>query len=163
MLWISVANVIVQSCICVILLLGFGMARLQLRAAANANKATNFFDLVSYLQRPEIREARSKVLSLGADYSSWKDDQEAKKAAQQVASSFDIAAVAMKHGLIDAAVFSEPWKTSVLSTFVVLREFVADMQRQRGDDMYFAHYVGLARYLDDRASGDSPPYGVQFL
>jgi len=125
------------------------------------NQASNFFDLVAYLQREEVRDARRQVHKLG-NFDEWRDDKKSIEAAQQVGSSYDIAAVAIKNSLINARVFAEPWRTSICSTYKVIKDYIKDRQEKTDDCMYLAHYVGLARWLKGEAPQKNDPYGVSF-
>lgn len=145
---------------------GVHFAKEQIKKTVAANKASNFFALVAYLQREEVREARRQVHNLGP-YDTWRFNKEACEAAQQVASSFDIAAVAMINGLIDAEVFAMPWGPAIESTYEVVKGYIKDRQDESGHRIYLAHYVWLARLMKSQSHkweferpNETEPYAV---
>lgn len=161
LLLLQCIGVTLQAVTALLIAVGFYVAYGQLKATVAANKASNFFDLVGCLQRQEVRDARKKVHNL-EDYRDWRDKQNCVEAAQQVGSSFDIAAVAMKSGLIEPRVFAEPWKTAICSTYDIIKDYIKERQQKTRDRMYLAHYVGLARLLKGEPPGPEGPYGVPF-
>ena len=162
-IWVQVGTLFVLTITFIVFVFGLFLAKKQIKAITTSAKATNFFYLISYLQSEKVREARELVHKLeGQHYNSWKQDPDKTKAAQLVASSFDITAVVMKAELINIHIFSTPWKTAICSTYDILKDYVKDRQTKTNDNNYLAHYVGLVHFLQDKPIPVDGPCGVQF-
>ena len=146
-----------------VLLLAAGLViyLMQRNATLAASRADNFFALVSFLQRDEVREARKFVMNElpSSPISSW--PEEADRKAQLVASTYDIAAVAIHHRLLQSEAFSIPWSPSIVACYKQLEEFIRVRQDERGR-LCFAHFVGLAIHLEPHLASEGGPYGVTF-
>src|ERR1017187_9097172 len=72
----------------------------QLRAMRHASSAQNILAVVSFLQAQDVRDARRVVRKtlIGRPFTSWTADEE--RAAALVCSTYDIAAIMIRRGLV---------------------------------------------------------------
>ena len=110
----------------------------QLRAMRAASAGQNILTLVSFLQTPDVRSARHRLLVItrGKAYDAW--DHEDRAAASLVASSYDIAGITIRLNVVRAEPFLDNWGPSIVGCYQILQPFIAEMRRAMG-----------ARYWDD--------------
>jgi hypothetical protein len=101
----------------------------QLRAMRHASAAQNMLALVNFLQTEDVRDARRVVRKdlVGRPFSSWKPEEE--RAAALVCSTYDVAAIVMRQGLVPSAPFIENWGPSIKHCHEVLKDYIIDMRK----------------------------------
>jgi hypothetical protein len=105
----------------------------QLKVMRQAAEGQSLLSLVQYLQAPHLREARRCVLAhlRGRQVSTWTDEE--RSAASAVASSYDIAAIIIKSGLVYAEIFLDNWGPSIVRCHEVVALHVRDLRKSMGD------------------------------
>ena len=110
----EIANLIVQSLIWLAMIATFIVYALQLRAMRKSSEGQNFLSLVDYLQAQDVREARRVVRTTLKEKVSrsepWNDSEE--RAASLVCSTYDVAAILIRSGVVP----SKPFRNGVKST-----------------------------------------------
>lgn len=87
---------------------------LQFRKLSRSGTATAFTDILQWLQREDIRQARRYLMSTlkDKDYSKWIEYD--KKKAEQVCSTYDVAGVMAKKHLIKKYFVVDKWADSIV-------------------------------------------------
>jgi hypothetical protein len=101
----------------------------QLRAMRQASTAQNVLAVVNLLQGQDVRDARRVVrkVLVGRSFTSWTADEE--RAAALVCSTYDIAAILIRQGLVPPAPFVEDWGPSIKHCHEVLRDYIVEMRK----------------------------------
>jgi hypothetical protein len=101
----------------------------QLESARDASSAQNILALTNFLQAPEVRTAREVVRVNLAEkpYDNWTQDE--RREAARVCSTYDVAAIIIRMGLVPREPFVENWGPSIRHCFEVTKPFLEEMQR----------------------------------
>jgi hypothetical protein len=101
----------------------------QLQSARDASSAQNILALTNFLQAPEVRAAREvvRVNLAQKHFQDWNDDE--RREAARVCSTYDVAAIIIRLGLVPREPFVENWGPSIRHCFEVTRPFIEEMQR----------------------------------
>jgi len=101
----------------------------QLQAGRDASSAQNILSLTNFLQAPEVRAARETVRAQldSKDFEHW-DDSERRKASM-VCSTYDVAAIIIKMGLVPPEPFVENWGPSIRHCYEVTKPLIVEMQK----------------------------------
>ena len=101
----------------------------QLRAMRSASVAQNILATVNFLQAPEVREARRAVRRTlrGKALNDWHEAEE--RAATLVCSTYDVAGILIRLGLVPAEPFVDNWGPSIRDCHELLEPFIREMQR----------------------------------
>ena len=146
----EIANLSLQLLVWLAMLATFWVYYRQLHTMQNASTAQNFLSLINYLQAKEVQEARRLVRKhlVGKPHTTWTPDEE--RAAAITCSSYDVAAILIRQGLIPAAPFLENWGPSVKHCYEVLGDYLREMQKNSGPH-YWNDFVWLnsevAKYI----------------
>ena len=127
----EIANLIVQSLIWLAMIATFIVYALQLRAMRKSSEGQNFLSLVDYLQAQDVREARRVVRTTLKEKVSNSEplcDSE-DRAASLVCSTYDVAAILIRSGVVPAKPFIENWGPSIRDCYEVLRPYIKKMQQ----------------------------------
>lgn len=126
----EIANLAVQSLIWLAMLATFLIYALQLRAIRQASKGQNMLSLINFLQAQDVREARRVVRTTLREKASksqrWNDSEE--RAASLVCSTYDVAAILLRSGVVPLKPFIENWGPSIRDCYEVLRPYLKRMQ-----------------------------------
>lgn len=126
----EIVNLIVQSLIWLAMIATFIVYALQLKAMRQSSRGQNILSLVNYLQAQDVREARRVVRKTLKEKSSksepWNDSEE--RAASLVCSTYDVAAILIRSGVIPSKPFMENWGPSIRDCYEVLRSYIKRMQ-----------------------------------
>ena len=101
----------------------------QLQATRGAASAQNILALTSFLQAPEVRAAREtvRVKLAKKDFSTWSEDE--RREASRVCSTYDVAAIIIRLGLVPSEPFVQNWGPSIRHCFEVTKHLIEEMQR----------------------------------
>ncbi|MCI0579166.1 MAG: hypothetical protein L0332_07005 [Chloroflexi bacterium] len=101
----------------------------QLRTMQKASDAENFLALINFVQASEVREARFQVRrhisKLQRDQWSANDEE----AASLVASTFDIAGMLIRHGLVPPKPFLDNWGPTIVACYEVLGGYIQELRQ----------------------------------
>src|SRR3972149_12053393 len=126
----EIANLIVQGLIWLAMIATFIVYALQLKAMRKSSQGQNILSLVNYLQAQDVREARRVVRTTLKEKVSksepWNDSEE--RAASLVCSTYDVAAILIRSGVVPSKPFMENWGTSILDCYEILRSYIKNMQ-----------------------------------
>ena len=126
---IQVTNLIIQTIISVAMVATFLVYYFQLRAMRSASAAQSILSLVIFLQAADVRTARGVVRKdlVNKTRKAWSADEEFH--ASLVCSSYDVAAILIRKGLVESETFLDNWGPSIKHCYEVLREYVQEMQK----------------------------------
>ena len=104
----------------------------QLKVMRSASDAQNILAVVNLLQREDVRSARRIVRQEleGLMFSLWTPEH--KTAAALVCSSYDMAAILIKNGLVPADIFIKEWGPSIIHCRDILNDYLVEMRRLKG-------------------------------
>ena len=126
----EIANLIVQGLIWLAMIATFIVYALQLKAMRKSSQGQNILSLVNYLQAQDVREARRVVRTTLKEKVSksepWNDSEE--RAASLVCSTYDVAAILIRSGVVPSKPFMENWGPSILDCYEILRSYIKNMQ-----------------------------------
>ena len=133
----QVANLIIQSIISVAMVATFLVYFFQLRAMRSASSAQSILSLVTFLQAADVRAARGVVRKdlFNKPIKDWSEDEVFH--ASLVCSSYDVAAILMKKGLVEADTFIDNWGPSIKHCFEILKEYIQDMQKPENSGPHY--------------------------
>jgi len=132
---------------------GFLAAAVALRQARRLSRAQNFFSLAQFLQAPDVRDARRRILDAqdcGSIPTRWLDpeagpeDHQLVQAAGLVASSYDLTGRVVELGYVDREPFLDDWGPSIKKLHKVLGPFLRERRVQHADNRYFDNFERLA-------------------
>ena len=114
--------------------------RRQLETSKEAATASNILGVVNFLQDEQVRKAREVVRKRlrSKTYNDW--DEEEKREAARVCSTYDVAAILIRSKLVPMKLFVENWGPSIEDCYDILKPYIEEMQRPE--------HSGPA-YLDD--------------
>lgn len=134
------ANLLLQTLVWIAMVVTFVVYYLQLRAMRHAAHGQNILALVNFLQTEEVRVARGVVRKTlrGKPFATWDHDDE--RAASLVCSSYDVAGILIRQGVVLGAPFVDNWGPSIQECFETLEPYVRKMQQPENSG---------AKYWDD--------------
>ncbi len=150
----QVANLIIQTIISVAMVATFLVYYFQLRAMRSASAAQNILSLVTFLQAADVRIARGVVRKglVNKPMSEWTADEVFH--ASLVCSSYDVAAILIRKGLVESETFLDNWGPSIEHCFDVLREYIQEMQKpENSGPNYWDDFVWLHEQVRCRKKG----------
>lgn len=130
------AQIVIQSAAVVALLLTFYVYYRQLRtmgaqlqAAREASAAQNILALTNFLQASEVRAAREIVRARLSkkEFGNWNEEE--RREAARVCSTYDVAAIIIRMGLVPAKPFVENWGPSIRHCYEVTKPLIEEMQK----------------------------------
>ena len=166
------ASTVVQDIAAIATAAGFVVAAIALFQAKRVSRAQNFFTLTTFLQDPEVREARRRVLDAHDDGSVpevWQEvevDTDAFKvvlAAGPAASSYDLTGRVVELGYVDYEPFLDDWGPSIKKVFRTLRPFILERREQHRDDRYFDNFERLVESVRCWENARSSPKALRRL
>ena len=103
--------------------------RRQLKASETASTGQNILALINFLQDEEVRQARETAIKTlnSKPVDEWTEDEE--KAAARVCSTYDVAAIIMRLGMVPMAPFQENWGPSIRNCYETLEPYIREMQK----------------------------------
>jgi len=126
----EIANLIVQSLIWLAMIATFIVYALQLIAMRKSSEGQNILSLVNYLQAQDVREARrivrTTIKEKNLKSEAWNDSEE--RAASLVCSTYDVAAILIRSGVVPSKPFVENWGPSIRDCYEVLSSYIKNMQ-----------------------------------
>ncbi|MCB2228095.1 MAG: hypothetical protein KQH53_15550 [Desulfarculaceae bacterium] len=119
---------------------------LHLQTTRHAAKGQNLIAITNYLQKMEVRDARTHVITVLSrkDYEEW--DEEDKRLASLVCSTYDFAAIFMSQKLYDSDLFYDTYGASVCKCFQAVKphcEYIWDPNR--GGPAYWKNLPKIAK------------------
>lgn len=101
----------------------------QLKVDRGASSAQNILALTNFLQAPEVRSARETVRTklVNKEYTLWDDAERSE--ASMVCSTYDVAAIIIKLGLVPSQPFVENWGQSIRHCYEVTKALIDEMQK----------------------------------
>ena len=118
----------------------------QLCAMRRERADQNLLALVSFLQSPDVRQARGtvrKVLST-KQHADWTDEE--RDDAATTCSSYDIAAILASNAVVSRDILIEHWSPSIKECFEVCEPYIQEMRRSSGNK-YWDDFELLYRTL----------------
>ncbi|MFZ0034317.1 MAG: hypothetical protein WAK60_04945 [Sedimentisphaerales bacterium] len=103
--------------------------RQQLNSSHEATTAQSILALMNFLQDDKVRAARATVIKSLSRKKMEDWSEEEKNAASKVCSTYDIAAILIKMGLVPSKPFVENWGPSIKKCYKVLEPFISEMQK----------------------------------
>lgn len=103
----------------------------QLQVARDASVAQNILALTNFLQAPEVRAAR-EIVRVGLakkPFANWKDKE--RREASRVCSTYDVAAIIIRMGLVPPTPFVENWGPSICHCYNVTKPLIEEMQKPK--------------------------------
>jgi hypothetical protein len=133
----QVANLIIQTIISVAMVSTFLVYYFQLRTMRSASAAQSILSLVTFLQATDVRTARGVVRKdlVNKTRKDWSDEEEFH--ASLVCSSYDVAAILIRKGLVEPETFLDNWGPSIKHCYEVLREYVQEMQKPENSGPHY--------------------------
>lgn len=125
----------------------------QLSALRDSSKAQNLLEVVNFLQGNEVRAARAVVREQlrNKEMSKW-DDLE-RQAASRVCSTYDVAAILLREGLVPIEPFADNWGPSIKDCYEVLLPYITEMQApSRSGPEYWNDFGWLYQQVAARRS-----------
>src|SRR5438552_12042568 len=100
----------------------------QLDSVRDASRAQNILSVINFLQSEDVRSARTIVRRdlRGKPMAEW--DNLEQQAASRVCSTYDIAGILLREGLVPLAPFLDNWGPSIRDCYVVLLPYIRKMQ-----------------------------------
>jgi hypothetical protein len=128
--------------------LQFKVMKDQLQETQKASRAQNFLSVVNYLQSEHIRKARTFVLEIlrfkqFIQWSDWNDEERSE--ASKVCSSYDVAAIVVKQGLVPKEIIVDNWGPSIRQCYSILKPFIEDAQIRNKSTEYWNDFEWLAK------------------
>lgn len=116
--------------------------RQQLEASDSAAKGQNFIALMNFLQDEEVRDARRFVITKlsSKPLSDWTEED--GQIAARVCSTYDMAGLLAREGLIPQAPLVNSWKSGIEKCYEVLTPYIIVMQKKNGPS-YWAGFDWL--------------------
>jgi len=101
----------------------------QLEASRSANSAQNILSLVTFLQAPDVRMSREvmRIKLAKKSFDRWTDDE--RSDASRVCSTYDVAAILVRLGLVPIRPIVETWGHSIRHCYEVATPLILEMQR----------------------------------
>lgn len=101
----------------------------QLQASRDGATAQNILALTNFLQAEEVRAAREivRVTLANKNFSSWTPEE--RREASRVCSTYDVAAIIIRMGLVSREPFVENWGPSIRHCYEVTKPLVEEMQK----------------------------------
>lgn len=119
---------------------------LHLRTTRHAVKGQNLIAITNYLQKMEVRDARTHVITIlrHRPYKHW--NAEDKRLASLVCSTYDFAAIFMKEKLYDPDLFYDTYGASVCKCFKVVEPHFHHIRHPaRGGLAYWKNLPKIAK------------------
>lgn len=103
----------------------------QLITMRDAAKGQNILALVNFLQDKPVRDARTTVIETLAEIpmSVWIKNEKYKEDASTVCSTYEVAAVIIRLGLVPPEPFVDDWGPSIIKCYEKLKPFIQEMQK----------------------------------
>jgi hypothetical protein len=121
--------------------------RQQLNFSHEATTAQSILALINFLQDDKVRAARATVIKSLSRKKMEDWSEEEKNAASRVCSTYDIAAVLIKMGLVPSKPFVENWGPSIKKCYKILEPFISEMQKpQNAGPDYWNDFGDLYKY-----------------
>ena len=118
----------------------------QVELARSASLAQNTLSLINYLQSPDLQEARRIVIQKLAksEYSGWKQSDDRIRSASEVISSYDVAAIVIRLGIVHREVFLDNWGPSIEVCYQVCKPLIEELQQPKNrGPRYWNDFVWL--------------------
>lgn len=148
-LWIQIASTILITCTLVVYVF-------QLRAMRSASNAQNILAVLTFLQQPDVREARRIVYTtlVGKPINLWTDEE--KRVASLVYGTYDLAGMLIKSGFVPKALFVNNWGASIIKSYNILEPFLIELRTNSTGTKYGDHM----KWLRDEALRNGITRGI---
>jgi hypothetical protein len=102
----------------------------QLETARSASTAQHVLALATFLQAEHVRDAREQVrVRLGSKaFLDW--DHDDRRHASRVCSTYDVAAIVIRMGLVPAEPFVHNWGPSIIACYKIAKPLIDELQRE---------------------------------
>ncbi len=109
----------------------------QLAEMRNASRAQNLLSLVQFLQAPDVRAARKmvRVELPKVPFEQW-DKERDWSFASTVCSSYDVAGIVLREGLVTTHPIVENWGSSIRDCYHTCEPFIKEMRRTSGENYW---------------------------
>jgi hypothetical protein len=136
-------------------------ARRQLEATRRASEGQAVLSIVTFLQIPQVREARAIVRNMNRP-SDWESEWSKKEqnAVSLVCSSYDAAAMLITSGLVEAEPFTTTWGPSIIACYDVCEPYVLSMRERASGSTYWSSFEAVARAASEKLPLPLPPRPV---
>jgi len=134
--------------------------RAQLDEARRSTMAQSFMSLINFLQQDPVREAREIVIRTlrNRPYETW--DVKQLRSASKVCSTYDVASILIKMGLVPVDPVAENWGPSIVACYEICEPHIANLQRPEEsgptywDDFYWLYMEAKKRLPPSISSYD---------
>ncbi len=126
----------------------------QLQAAREASSAQNILSLTNFLQAPEVREAREtvRVKLPNKEFRAWSNDE--RRDASRVCSTYDVAAIIIRMGLVPQEPFVDNWGSSIRHCYEITKPLIVELQKpENSGPTYWDDFGWLYQQVQVRSSG----------
>jgi len=133
----------------------------QLQVVQNASSAQNILALTNFLQAPEVRAAREtvRVRLAKKHFKFWTDDE--RREASRVCSTYDVAGIIIKLGLVPPEPLVENWGPSIRHCYEVTKPLIVEMQKpENSGPTYWDDFGWLYQQVMCRSSRSSGQQGA---
>lgn len=127
------ATLLVQAIATAVIALTLGVQFFQLRAMRKSEGIQNILYLVNFLQDQEVRNARSMVIKQLKEKSITDWNEEERKCASTVCSTYDLAGIFIRRGLVPLEPFADNWGPSIRKCYSILEPFIREMQKPENE------------------------------
>ena len=105
--------------------------RRQINLSREVATAQSILAVINFLQDEKVRVARATVIeSLGQKkLEEWSEED--KRAASRVCSTYDIAAILIRMGLVPSKPFVDDWGPSIKKCYEILEPYIREMQKPK--------------------------------
>jgi len=119
---------------------------LQLLTMRKNAKDQNLIVLINHLQENEVRKARRTVINKLhlLQLSEWIGIDDYEDAAGLVCSTYDVAGIMIKKGLVDSEPILDNWGRSIIWCYQILVRYIVERRKASGDK-YWDDFVNLYR------------------
>ena len=132
--WIMIGAISTAFTALVILITAI-LAVLQLSEISRSRKVTAFMNISQFLQREEIREARSILIRASEkDFKDW--SKEEIRAAEKACSTYDVAGGMVIKKLIEKDLVVYEWRDSIIKCWEAAKSMVNKYRETRGRDYW---------------------------
>lgn len=132
--------------------------RSQFEAMERATHAQLYCKVVDILQSKEIRDARSRIYSIGEKrLNDW--SREDVEAGELICTSYDDVAIMIYNGMLPKRLLLDNWGNSLRRTWRILKPLVEDKRMRYEWAQFWDDYEKLAKEAQDLLSSPAPLLG----
>ena len=122
----------------------------QLEVSKSAATSQNLIALVNFLQDEKTQDARRVVIRILSSKAIANWTKEEERAAAKVCSTYDIAGISIREGLIPSAPIVNNWGASIKKCYKILQPYIWEMKKRNGPSYWddFGWLEGKAKDIN---------------